>query len=325
MAYDATGSQLVSTIAIGEEAQFKYTIKNEATNGRRSIIPANTVKAVISFPTLHGNIRPYIYTGPSTFSSGFFTWTYDPFNEVLVGKNTTAISAGMGDEDITIRVRGYQEGLAISSLNLKQGKGIPNDINNDYGSAQLNVVSSRLSVNLSLFTLNADKCEAILHWKSLDELNFNRYDIEYSIDSINFTKVASVNGKGNNSDYIYSYTQLKGLGYYRLKMIDNEGRYRYSGVLKANTNCMNVGHIAVYPNPVKRLEKLYVNINGYQGKIKGEIFDVKGQRMGNYVFVNGLNEMSVNTMSAGVYVLEVTAESEEKDVKKQTFKIVVLK
>jgi hypothetical protein len=325
VAYDAVGTQPVTTIAVGEEAQFKYTIKNEITNGGGATIPANTIRAVISFPSLHGNVRPYVYYGPSSFTSGFFTWTYDASSEVLIGKNTGAIGAGMGDENVTVRVKGYQEGIASSSMNLTQGRGISDDINNNYASAQIIVTLSPLAVNLISYTVTADKCEAILHWKSAEELNFSRYDIEYSRDGLSYTRVASVNGKGNNSDYMYSYTQSNGLGYYRLKMVDNGGRYRYSDVMKVSTSCVNVGHVSVYPNPVKHLEKLYVNISNYSGSIKGELFDAKGQRVGNYRFVNGVNELSVSVLSAGVYMLEVTAEADENDVQKQTFKVVVLR
>jgi hypothetical protein len=321
---DASNTSAVTTIAVGEEAQFKYSIQNGLPGGTVADIPANSVRAIISFPTTNGNIRPYVYYGPSSFVSGYFTWTYNPSSEVLVGKNTTAIPAGQGDMDVLVRVKGYQEGIASSSLNITQGRGISDDINNNYGSAQLIVTSSPLSVNLTSFTISATKCDATLRWESHEEVNFNRYDIEYSRDGINFVKVASVAGRGNGSIYTYLYTQLSGLGYYRLKMVDNGGRYVYSEVLKANTSCVNVGNVSVYPNPVKHVEKLNVNISGYQGAIKGELFNVSGQRMEVYEFVNGLNELSVSKLSAGVYMLDVIV-SGNNDVQKKTFKVVVLR
>ena len=320
-AVDAVSSSPVTTISVGEEAQFKYTIQN-GTASSGAVIPANSVRAVISFPTLDGNIRPYVYYGPSSFVSGYFTWTYNPSSEVLVGRNTSAIPAGMGDMDVLVRVKGYQAGEAISSMNITQGRGVSDDINNNYGSARLIVVSSPLSVNLSSFTVRASKCDATLQWESSDETNFNRYEVEYSQDGVNFTRVAAVSGKGGGSRYAYTYTQLSGMGYYRLKMVDNGGRYRYSDVVKANTSCVNVGKVMVYPNPVKHTETLYVNISGYQGNIKGEMFDALGQRVGVHEFVNGVNELSVTVLSSGVYMLEVSTTG-DKGIQKQTFKIVV--
>jgi hypothetical protein len=311
----------VSSILVGESALIKYSIKNLATAG--DDIPANTVKVILSFPTTNGNIRPFIYDGSPSFVSGYFTWTYNSDKEALVGENNQAIPAGTGDQDVEIRIRGNEAGIASSTLNIRQGRGISDNIGNNYASARLTVVSAPLPVRMGEFTATPNKCDVILNWKTLSEYNFSRFDIEYCTDGMSFIRVGSVLSKGlpGGSSYTFNFSQVSGIGYYRLKIVDNDGRYYYSSVQKATTTCDTHGLISVFPNPVRTFQKLTVNIVGYDGKATGELYDAAGQRVQSYVLVNGTNELSVSRLPSGVYMLDVLITGTES--KKQTFKIVV--
>jgi hypothetical protein len=125
---------------IGQVYNFKFSIANFGSDPNCSI-PANSVIANFDFPTLAGNIKPYIYNGPASFVSGYFTWTYDSFNEALVGINTTAIPDGVGDVGILVKVIGNAAGSGTSLLKLVQGGSISSPVSNntanDIASAQL--------------------------------------------------------------------------------------------------------------------------------------------------------------------------------------------
>ncbi len=141
---NATNTATIGSIYVGEQANFKFSITNAGTSSGCVITP-NTVTAVIDFPTIAGPTKPYIYNGPPSFISGYFTWTYNSGAEALVGTNTTAIPQNMGDLTVLVPVLGNAVGTGNSNLNLTQGAGISNGVNNDVGSAQLSVLPMPLA------------------------------------------------------------------------------------------------------------------------------------------------------------------------------------
>src|SRR5574338_1592104 len=138
---NANNTAPVSSICVGQHANFKFSVANLGTNPA-CVIPANSVQVTFDFPTLAGGIKPYVYTGPENFTSGYFSWTYNAGAEVLVGTNTTAIPNGMGDADILVDVVGNTAQSASSNLNITQGMGISDNTANNTGSAQLTVNAS---------------------------------------------------------------------------------------------------------------------------------------------------------------------------------------
>jgi len=308
----------VSLIATGQEANFKFSVSNLGAPG--CAIPANSISAVLDFPKLSTGARPYVYTGPASFVSGYFTWTYNNLEEVLEGTNTMAIPGGSGDADILVKVRGNAIGAGYSNLNITQGKGVSDNTGNNFSRAQL-VVTAPVPLKLSSFTVIADRCDALLSWSTLSEINFSHFDIEYSPDATTYFKIGTVQGKNisTGADYKFSYTQLNGNGFYRLKLVDKDGRYQYSDIDHIKTNCTDQAKVLVYPNPLHFDQKLVVNISGYPGKIAGELFNTGGQRVSEYSLANSANELSVRNLPAGVYMLYVKGD----DTETKSFKVII--
>jgi hypothetical protein len=155
---NATNTISLSSGDIGQVFNFKFSIANLGSE-LSCTIPANTVNAVFDFPTLSGGIKPYVYNGPPTFSSGYFTWTYNSIDEILEGTNTTAIPNGLGDADILVEVIGFQTApsgvsTGTSSLNLTQTGVTPNNSGNDFGSGQLTIFS-RVTMQLKVLLQGA--------------------------------------------------------------------------------------------------------------------------------------------------------------------------
>ncbi|MEO7311485.1 MAG: hypothetical protein ABIX01_13870 [Chitinophagaceae bacterium] len=156
-AVNATNTAPSSSGYVGQVFNFKFSIANFGTN-LGCIIPANSVNAVFDFPTLSGGIKPYVYNGPVSFSSGYFTWTYNAMAGILEGTNTTAIPNNSGDLDILVQVIGNQTsvgGVSVgtSSLNLTQSGATSDNTGNNFGSAQLTI--SAISLNLKVLLQGA--------------------------------------------------------------------------------------------------------------------------------------------------------------------------
>jgi hypothetical protein len=155
-------------------------------------------------------------------------------------------------------------------------------------------------------------CSNRLSWVSEKEASSKSFEVEISNDGRNFNTLASINAAGNSgSPKNYTYTDINpvnGDNYYRLKMIDIDGKFVYSKVLKTNINC-DRRSIKIHPNPVMVNNNLTVIIDGYSGTLKGELMDVAGKVIRTYVLKNGTNTVQIADMAQATYLLRVTEES----------------
>ena len=106
-----------------------------------------------------------------------------------------------------------------------------------YGITSLSVfgITSFAPVPLRLlsFTGSLKNEKLNLNWSVTAQENVNVFSIEESKDGIKFNTIGSLNAV-NNFVNQYSFngtTNLVGQAYYRLKMIDNDGRFQYSNVV----------------------------------------------------------------------------------------------
>ncbi len=110
---------------------------------------------------------------------------------------------------------------------------------------------SPLPIIISNFTAIKVNNTAKLEWSSSLEINAKEYQVERSIDGSSFQQIGTVAVKANIGEYQFADYNLptdKLYIYYRLKLVDNDGRNTYSTV-KEITNNINI-RINVYPNPV---------------------------------------------------------------------------
>ncbi len=109
-----------------------------------------------------------------------------------------------------------------------------------------------LPITIASFTAANSNCAANLSWITSQEINAANFEIEQSTNGTTFTKLASVAAKGlsNGASYSYNAAQDQGTAYYRLKLVDKDGTYKYSGIVKTLVNCSGENFFSVYPNPV---------------------------------------------------------------------------
>ena len=139
---------------------------------------------------------------------------------------------------------------------------VPPVTNNQTNTAGAQTISSPLPVTLISFQgalLNAQGVE--LKWITAGEYNTKDFEIEWSYDGITFSKAAVLSAAGESSQNIsYSYIHkmpVDGSNFYRLKMIDKDGRFVYSAVIKINIS-ISSDKIMVFPNPVINLMKFRI-------------------------------------------------------------------
>jgi|GEM_PF-1369115 len=172
--------------------------------------------------------------------------------------------------------------------------------------------TAALGVHLISLKAATTNCSATVNWESGIEENFSYYELQYGPSSNSFTHILKVESKGSNSKYAVDLSDLKGLIYYRLKMVDKDGKTAYSAILSTQLTCLASDAVSVYPNPTTGIIKIKSN-NTNTVTIK--IFSPVGQlvKQGSY---QGGEDISVSELAAGLYLVQINGSSMIKLIKK---------
>ena len=149
-----------------------------------------------------------------------------------------------------------------------------------------------------------------LNWSTLTETNTDHFEIERSINAVDFSVINTVPATGVSSTkqfYHYTDEQLPlrdAVLFYRLKMVDKNGHYTYSNVITVHKNPVS-GNILVYPNPAKDIVNIIIADNS--GKYVVQLYNVAGymekqedaSMQGNVITINCAE------LSSGIYFLKL--------------------
>jgi hypothetical protein len=123
------------------------------------------------------------------------------------------------------------------------------------------ISSSAMPLPVTLLSFSGKRVNSSneLKWITLTEQNNRGFFVERSLDGRSFTSAGFVNTRavgGNNSgELAYSFLDNATSGtrwYYRLKQVDQDGRYKYSAVVVISADKSGMLLVdAVYPNPAK--------------------------------------------------------------------------
>jgi hypothetical protein len=120
-----------------------------------------------------------------------------------------------------------------------------------------------------------------LDWIAHNETNVDHYEIQRSANGNDFITLGSLTGLDNSSDSKYSYEDRQPLGgdnFYRLKIVDKDGKVNYSAIKIVNL-AVEKGAITIYPNPVlNKMFNLQLN-NMPQGKYELVVYNGLGQKL----------------------------------------------
>lgn len=114
--------------------------------------------------------------------------------------------------------------------------------------------SPSLPVTLLSFGAKAEGNNVRLNWQTSSEANSSYFSIEYSLNGRSYQEVGQVQAAGNSSQtinyaWLHTTAASKGILYYRLKVVDRDGQFKYSDVRIVRMDG-NGKDLVVYPNPV---------------------------------------------------------------------------
>lgn len=105
-----------------------------------------------------------------------------------------------------------------------------------------------LPVKLLFINLAKSGSSFVIRWKTAQETKFSHFEVQRSRDGRTFEAVGSVPGEGTGSSYAFTDGEpFPNISYYRLKMTDEDGTFKYSALV-TGTLAMREQPF-VFPNP----------------------------------------------------------------------------
>lgn len=152
-----------------------------------------------------------------------------------------------------------------------------------------------------------------LNWKTSSEINSDFFEIERIYEgSFDWEVIGRVAAAGNSSiELAYEFIDDKlplirskeQLFYYRLRMTDLDGQYKYSDVRGVNFGKLSEGVVTIYPNPT--VEHINVDLSGMDldaGAVDLFVYDMSGRQMiKKSIIGNGIELIDVSLLPASTY------------------------
>ncbi|GAB3348649.1 hypothetical protein GCM10027566_04150 [Arachidicoccus ginsenosidivorans] len=170
--------------------------------------------------------------------------------------------------------------------------------------------ASTLPVDILGFKGSISNQTATIRWQSGVENNLSRYELQQSENGVDFNKVASMATKGSGSHYVYMAPQYAKKAYYRLKLVDLDGSFKNSQVIRVvnnnftdNLEDTKAVKLLLYPNPTN----VYIQLQANQpGKI--QIFNLHGLEVFSQQLPAGWNQINVSRLSSGLYFVKINGQ-----------------
>lgn len=145
-----------------------------------------------------------------------------------------------------------------------------------------NIFFSTVPVSITQFTAQKRTGAVLLQWSTSSELNSHHFEIQKSVDSRNFTHLATVIASGNSSQLkTYTAEDLHpGIGnnFYRIVAVDINEQKEFSDKINVTFNPAKFYAGEVYSNPV--VNQLSINLESVKKEmINISIFSADGKKI----------------------------------------------
>ena len=165
-------------------------------------------------------------------------------------------------------------------------------------------VTPPLVIVLGNISAIAEGARNRIDWNTLSEDDGDKIVVEKSLNGRDFVTIAMLPARARASAYtVYDEQPTEGRNYYRLKIIDRNGSYKYSNVVSVYVLSQKAFVLELYPNPVRDVATLNIH-----GAISGRGTVTIMNMMGSVVKTMTLNRNQVSIdlsdQPAGTYLVK---------------------
>ena len=152
-----------------------------------------------------------------------------------------------------------------------------------------------------------------LQWITADEKDFDRFDIQRSADANNFETIGTLSGLTIANETVsnpvgqglrtYTFTDKFPVtsNYYRLKMLDLDGTFKYSRIISIKNLAERAVVGSFYPNPASG--QVFIDVFAVESaRWTLIVFDAGGKRVGTQIrdLQKGMNKISIDSLQLGI-------------------------
>lgn len=234
---------------------------------------------------------------------GYINWTasieiVDIATSTVVSTSTTRLFTSADGAVPAQEVWHYLSGnTTLAPGNYRYRVNLGNYGNFDGAIVSLNCV---LSTRITSFSGNLIAKKSILKWKCEASNDMSHFEIERSTNGSEFKKVGTATYNAQLSfEFIDDQTPSNSKVFYRLKMVDKNGSFKYSSTIIIKTKGNLV--LELSPNPVHD----QLRVNGLKGNGMIYVYDVSGRRLVTQIVAQSQTQLlDLSALKNGVYVLE---------------------
>lgn len=257
-------------------------LANDKLSDGSTATPTNTSVALTTTGLPAGST---LNANGSVTVPGQGTWTYDPATGVLTFDPLDAFKGN--PTPITYVIKETATGLTDTAL------------------VTVTYVAS-LPINLISFSLAQFEDKINLNWRTANETNFSYFEVQRSSTDKEFNGIGKVIGNNRSVYNVVDSNPIIGFNYYRLKMVDLDGTFKFSKVIAVNyekngeyifvENPASNGQIKISTNAKKPQFTLYSGT--------GKAFSINVNEVEKNIFT-----IKTSILPAGIYYLNMVTNN----------------
>jgi len=157
--------------------------------------------------------------------------------------------------------------------------------------------------------------DAEVRWQVSDEKHMDRYEVYRSLDGKNFELLGTLKAKNAQQilDYTYDDKDItrfrQGRMYYRLKLVDLEGRSTWGDITMLSLEQMGGNRLSsVYPNPASDIVHFDLGNDVEDTEVSIEVLDIFGKSISTHqdpVLTGTVYSLDIQTMEKGLYFVHI--------------------
>lgn len=175
-----------------------------------------------------------------------------------------------------------------------------------------------LPVKFKSFTVKSQYLDALVKWQTEQEQNTSHYNLQRSVDGINFKTIARINSKKSVSKLsFYYYTDISAINvnnskiYYRVEEVNENGATSYSETEMITVN-YGARNFFVFPNPARHFLRLQINQTMNENTF-AIIYDKNGLMQMQYKIATPvLQELNISKLADGTYSIAIVENGVQK-------------
>lgn len=312
-----------------------------------SSYPICAIPMVITFTLTNGatfigttanNVVTAVAPGP--LWEGYFSWSMNVSKTIITATQTATIPLSILGLAATEFDFGVIVPIAIGTFNFStdmvmvNGQANPCDGTgpnstatgiDDTESTAASIWCRTLPLeSIALQSLNKEVQGIGLVWKTINESNTNKFEIERLSDIKNniWMSVGSLAAAGTaTQELTYQFLDKTSTAvdkiYYRIKQVDHDGTYIYSDIRSIQPDRSKLAlAIEGYPNPTKGLYNIQI-VSKIEETMNVEIFDILGKTIATQKISvragSNLHSIPMDRLNTGTYVVKISG-SEVSDM-----------